>query len=50
MDKENPIKFKNNQFPESIKYYDRAFSLPIYHDLKHEEMEFVVEETIKNFV
>ena len=43
-------KFKNSQFPESIQYYNQSFSLPIYPNLKFNEMKFIVKEIINNFV
>jgi len=33
--------FANNSYPESIKYYEEALSIPLYYDLSNEEQEYV---------
>ena len=42
-------KFSKGDFPNAEKYYDEAFSLPIYPDLKIEQMKYV-SKTILNYL
>jgi UDP-4-amino-4,6-dideoxy-N-acetyl-beta-L-altrosamine transaminase len=40
--------FKKGDFPIAENYYDRCLSIPMYHSLRDEEQEFVIQ-TILNF-
>lgn len=39
--------FRQGDFPQSEKYYEEAFTLPLYYDLMNEEQEYIVE-ALKN--
>lgn len=39
--------FRQGDFPKSEKYYEEAFTLPLYYDLTNDEQEYIVE-ALKN--
>tara|TARA_B100000959_G_C14907319_1_gene593564 strand:- start:61 stop:1224 length:1164 start_codon:yes stop_codon:yes gene_type:complete len=43
------FKFKIKNYPNSINYYEKAFSLPIFTDLKKNQLEFICSIIMKYF-
>ena len=39
--------FRQGDFPQSEKYYEEVFTLPLYYDLTNDEQDFIVESLQK---